>query len=189
MLCLDLDRFKGVNDTLGHPIGDALLQGGGGAACAAACARRDTVARLGGDEFAIVQVGTSQPDDATTLARPRLIEAISAPYDLDGHQVVIGTEHRHCDRAGRRRRRPINCSRTPTWRSIAPRPTGAAPIASSKPDMDARMQARRTLELDLRTALVDGEFELYYQPLVDLAHGAHHAASRRCCAGAIPSAA
>ena len=81
MLCLDLDHFKDVNDTLGHPIGDDLLK---------AVARRlgecvrdtDTIARLGGDEFAIVQVGThEQPTEASTLAS-RLVDVISAPYDL-----------------------------------------------------------------------------------------------------------
>ena len=89
MLCLDLDHFKAVNDTLGHPVGDALLR---------AVTRRlkatvretDTVARLGGDEFAVVQSRVDVPQDTTVLAT-RLIEALSAPYEMEGHQVVIGT--------------------------------------------------------------------------------------------------
>jgi diguanylate cyclase (GGDEF)-like protein len=88
ILYLDIDRFKIVNDTLGHAVGDTLLR---------AIADRmlqqvretDTVARLGGDEFAIIQTGIDQPTDATNLSS-RLIEALSAPYDLRGHQVTIG---------------------------------------------------------------------------------------------------
>jgi diguanylate cyclase (GGDEF)-like protein len=86
---LDLDHFKHVNDTLGHPVGDKLLQ------MVANRLRRlvrntDTVARMGGDEFAIVQVGLSHVVDATSLAQ-RVIAALSEPYEIDGHQVVIGT--------------------------------------------------------------------------------------------------
>lgn len=86
---LDLERFKAVNDTLGHPISDSLLQVV--ADRLQACVRElDTVARLGGDEFAVVQVGLECPEDAELLARP-LVDVISQPYDLDGHHVVIGT--------------------------------------------------------------------------------------------------
>ena len=90
VLCLDLDHFKDVDNSLGHPIGDDLLK---------AVARRlgecvrdtDTIARLGGDEFAIVQVGTHhQPAEASLLAG-RIVDILSTPYDLNGHQVVIGT--------------------------------------------------------------------------------------------------
>ena len=88
VLCLDLDRFKSVNDTLGHPAGDALLRQV--AARLKSCVREtDTVARFGGDEFAIIQTEADQPEAVTALAH-RLIEALSAPYDLHGHQVVIG---------------------------------------------------------------------------------------------------
>jgi diguanylate cyclase (GGDEF)-like protein len=89
VLCLDLDRFKAVNDSLGHAIGDALL-------CAVAkrmlamMRESDTAARLGGDEFAIIQTGLREPGDAALLA-DRLIETLSAPYEFDGHTVSIGT--------------------------------------------------------------------------------------------------
>jgi diguanylate cyclase (GGDEF)-like protein len=89
VLSLDLDRFKGVNDTLGHPIGDKLLQAVAGRM--RRCIREsDIVARLGGDEFAVVQVSYQQPTDASALAT-RMIDAVSAPYQIDGHQVLIGT--------------------------------------------------------------------------------------------------
>ncbi|MFC6657591.1 diguanylate cyclase domain-containing protein [Roseibium salinum] len=89
ILCLDLDRFKTVNDTLGHPIGDGLLK---------LVSRRllscigeaDMVSRLGGDEFAIIQVGGKQPDAARALAQ-QVLDALCEPYVVDGHQLVIGT--------------------------------------------------------------------------------------------------
>jgi diguanylate cyclase (GGDEF)-like protein len=89
VLCLDLDYFKNVNATLGHPVGDALLK--------AVAARlelsvrpTDKVARLGGDEFAVVQIGVAQPKGSIALAA-RLIKEMAEPFTVDGHQVVIGT--------------------------------------------------------------------------------------------------
>jgi diguanylate cyclase (GGDEF)-like protein len=88
LFCLDLDRFKNVNDTRGHPAGDALLRSV--ADRLTACVREiDTVARLGGDEFAILQAATEREEDAELLAR-RVLEAVSAPYDLDGYRAVVG---------------------------------------------------------------------------------------------------
>ena len=88
LLCLDLDRFKNVNDTLGHPLGDKLLQQV--AARLRLCVREyDTVARLGGDEFAILQRGVAQPVDARALSE-RVVATLGRPFDLDGHQVAIG---------------------------------------------------------------------------------------------------
>ena len=165
---LDLDRFKSVNDTLGHPIGDKLLQAAAKRMCG--CVRdRDIVARLGGDEFAIVQVAFKQPADATALAT-RLIEAVSAPYQLDGHQVVVGTS--------------IGIATAPGDGTTPDQLMKNADLAlyRCKADrgniyrffeaaMDARMQERRALELDLRKALVNGEFTLNYQPIVNLKTG------------------
>ncbi len=89
MLCLDLDRFKEVNDSLGHPAGDELLREV--ASRLSACLReRDMVCRLGGDEFAIVQFSAEvQASEASSLAA-RLIEAVEAPYVIQGHQLSIG---------------------------------------------------------------------------------------------------
>ena len=165
VLCLDLDRFKQINETLGHSVGDELLRRV--ADRLLACAREvDTVARLGGDEFAIVQCGIERPQDATILAR-RIVEVVSAPYDIDGHLVTVGVSigialapgdatqvdklMKHADVALYR----AKLDGRGTWRFF-------------EADMDARLQARRTLELDLGEALAKDQFELRYQPLYDL---------------------
>ena len=89
VLYLDLDHFKGVNDTLGHQIGDELLKTV--AARLRGCVREaDTVARVGGDEFAIIHTGIEQPNDAAMLAR-RICEAVKEPCELHGHAVIVDT--------------------------------------------------------------------------------------------------
>ncbi len=165
VLCLDLDHFKAVNDTLGHPVGDGLLK-----AVADRIEQKvretDIIARLGGDEFAIVQVGLQTPDEASALAQ-RIITALSSPYEVDGHQVVIGTS--------------IGIALAPADSEDADQLLKSADMALYRaktdgrgifryfePAMDSRMQARRALELDLRRALANGEFEIHYQPLVNI---------------------
>ncbi|HJV42977.1 putative bifunctional diguanylate cyclase/phosphodiesterase [Caulobacter sp.] len=162
---IDLDRFKTVNDTLGHPLGDALLREA--AERLRHCVREgDTVARLGGDEFAVVQTGLSGMDGATRLAG-RVVEAMAAPFELHGHQVVIGAS--------------VGVSAAPSDGEDADELLKKADMAlyRAKADgrgafhfferaMDEQLQARRALELDLRRALQDGEFELFYQPLYHL---------------------
>ena len=163
--CLDLDHFKGVNDTLGHPIGDELLKSV--AARLGACLRdSDLVARLGGDEFAIVQSPLGDPTEANILANA-LIEAVAKPYEVRGHEVVVGAS--------------IGIALAPSdgdasdvllrnadmalYRAKA---EGRGTAHFFEPEMDRRIQARRILELDLRKAFAQGEFELFYQPLVNL---------------------
>jgi len=166
VLCLDLDRFKEVNDTLGHPIGDSLLQAV--ADRLQACVREvDTVARLGGDEFAVVQVGLESPADAELLAR-RLVDAISQPYDLDGHHVSIETSI-GVTLAPSDGTHPDTLLKNADMALYRAKLEGRGTYRFFERDMDVRLQARRTLELDLRSALAAGEFELFYQPLVDLA--------------------
>jgi diguanylate cyclase (GGDEF)-like protein len=168
LLFIDLDQFKLINDTLGHRIGDLLLT---------AVGRRlqhstrdcDTVARLGGDEFAIIQLAKEGAEDAGILA-DRIIKAITQPYQIEGHQLLV------------------SCSIGIAW----------APDDGTDPDlllanadlalyrakaearggyrffeveMNARAQARRLLERDLRDALSQGQFELHYQPLFNLNGG------------------
>jgi diguanylate cyclase (GGDEF)-like protein len=166
VLYLDLDRFKGVNDTLGHPVGDALL-------CAVTdrlrmlVRGRDMVARLGGDEFAIVQVGAPQPTGATILAT-RVIEAIAEPFYIEGNQIVIGTSIGVAV-ASTDGNEPDLLLRNADMALYRAKADGRGTYHFFQPEMDAQMQARRVLELDLRRALAVGEFELHYQPLVDVA--------------------
>lgn len=166
VLCLDLDRFKRVNDSLGHPIGDALLKSA--AQRLLACVREvDTVTRLGGDEFAILLSGIRQPLDATSLAG-WLIEVLSQPFQVDGHQVVIGASvgiafgpQDGID--GQQLLRNADLA------LYGAKVDGGGVVRLFHAKMDAEMQARRALELDLRAALRDGQFNLFFQPFVDIA--------------------
>ena len=165
VLCLDLDHFKEVNDTLGHPIGDALLQAV--AERIRSCVRpTDRIARLGGDEFAIVQIPVDQPMDCISLAS-RLIARIAEPYDLNGHQIVIGASVgiALAPGDGRDFDRLLKGADMALYRA---KQDARGTYRFFEPEMDARMQARRGLELDLRKALALGEFELFYQPLIHL---------------------
>jgi diguanylate cyclase (GGDEF)-like protein len=165
LLCLDIDHFKGVNDTLGHPVGDRLLRATADR-LRQCLGQDDLVARLGGDEFVIVQCGCIQPDGVTTLAM-RLIEAVSAPYELDGDHMVVGLSigisvapHDGVD--------PHQILKNADLALYRAKSDGRGTYRFFERGMDARMQARRVLELDLRKALANGEFELYYQPLIDI---------------------
>jgi len=165
VLYLDLDHFKSVNDTLGHPIGDELLKVV--AERLRRCTREhDTIARLGGDEFAIIMTAMDQPTDAAALAR-RIRDSITKPYELDGHQIVadisIGISVAPLDAT-----EPDQLLKNADMALYGAKADGRGAYRFFEPEMDAKMQQRRELELDLRKALVNGEFELYYQPLVDL---------------------
>ena len=166
VLCLDLDRFKAVNDTLGHPVGDSLLQAV--ADRLRACVREvDTVARLGGDEFAVVQVGLDCPEDAGLLAR-RLVDVLSEPFDLDGHHVVIGTSV-GVALAPHDGTHPNTLLKNADMALYRAKLEDRGTYRFFEREMDVKLQARRALEVDLRGALAAGEFELFYQPVVDLA--------------------
>jgi diguanylate cyclase (GGDEF)-like protein/PAS domain S-box-containing protein len=166
VLCLDIDHFKGVNDALGHPVGDILLKQV--ADRLRECVRdTDTVARVGGDEFAIVQPSvSSQLTDATGLAT-QLIETISAPYDIEGHQIIVGMSVGIAIAPGDGIQ-PHQLLKSADMALYRAKADGRGVYRFFEPEMDARMQARRALELDLRRAIVAGEFELFYQPLVDV---------------------
>jgi diguanylate cyclase (GGDEF)-like protein len=165
ILCLDLDHFKSVNDTLGHPIGDELLK------VVAERLRRctrgpDMIARLGGDEFAIVMTGMDDPTDAVALAK-RIRDSITKPYHLDGHQIIadisIGISLAPFDAA-----EPDLLLKNADMALYGAKADGRGTYRFFEPEMDARMKARRELDMGLRKALINGEFELYYQPLVNL---------------------
>jgi diguanylate cyclase (GGDEF)-like protein/PAS domain S-box-containing protein len=166
VFCLDLDRFKEVNDTLGHPVGDELLREV--ARRLRECVRDDdTAARLGGDEFAIVQVGRELKLAETSALATRLIETISAPFTIHGHQVLIGAtlgiSVAPDDGAD-----PDQLLKNADLALYRAKGDGRGNYRFFEAGMDARALARRTLELELRTALSRGEFELQYQPLLDI---------------------
>lgn len=165
VLCLDLDRFKNVNDTLGHPIGDVLLQKV--AIRLRQCVgETGVIARLGGDEFAILQSGADRPTDTTGLAQS-IIEALSVPYEIEDHHIIIGTSVgvAIAPTDGNDPDQLIKNADLALYRGKA---DGRGMYRFFEPEMDAKMQARRRLELDLRKALARGEFILHYQPLVNI---------------------
>ena len=164
VLCLDLDRFKEVNDTLGHPVGDELLKAVGNRL--SACLREvDTVARLGGDEFAIILAGVTYPEEATILAR-RIVDVVSNPYELDGQQVAVGVSIGICLAPGD----GTSCDKLLKNADVAlyrAKADGRGRGRFFEVEMDIRLQARRALELDLREAVAQGAFEMFYQPIYD----------------------
>jgi diguanylate cyclase (GGDEF)-like protein len=165
VLFIDLDQFKQVNDTLGHPCGDQLL-------CAVSDRLRkivrdtDVIARFGGDEFVVFQSPIRHPREASTLAK-NIVKWLEDPYEIDGHHVVIGAS--------------IGIAITPSEAISADHLLKNADMALYRaksdgrgtwrffePDMAVKAQARRRLELDLRNALESNVFKVFYQPLVNL---------------------
>ena len=165
---LDLDRFKDVNDTLGHPVGDLLLKAV--AARLRSCLREsDMIARLGGDEFAIVQDVTEPVAESTALAEA-IQEAFRAPFDLGGHQVSTGTSVgiAVAPAHGRDSDEILKSADLALYRA---KTAGRGTHRFFEPELDRLMQHRRELEHDLRCALTKGEFELHYQPFANLKSG------------------
>jgi diguanylate cyclase (GGDEF)-like protein len=163
---LDLDQFKAVNDTFGHPAGDKLLKIVA-ERLRAVVRETDTIARMGGDEFVIVQAPVTDPAEATSLAQ-NIIASISEPFDLDGHQAVIGTSVGIAVGPGDGLR-PDKLLRNADLALYRAKGDGRGTFRFFEPAMDLQMQTRRIMEQDLRKALPAGEFELYYQPVVNLA--------------------
>ncbi len=166
VLYLDLDHFKSINDTLGHGIGDELLKTV--AIRLRDCLREtDTIARLGGDEFAIIQTEIASPSDVASLAA-RIRDALTMPYELDGHQVPadvsIGISLAPEDTLD-----PDQLLKNADMALYRSKADGRGTYRFFEPQMDERVRTRRTLELDLRNAMANGEFELYFQPVVNLA--------------------
>ncbi|WP_213736317.1 EAL domain-containing protein [Bradyrhizobium sp. dw_411] len=165
VLYLDVDEFKSINDSLGHMVGDELLKAM--AAALSSCVRgHGFVARLGGDEFAIVQPAISGSEEVTRLVT-RIYEAIRRPYECLGHQLVadasigiaLAPEH------GTDLDQILKNADLAMYSAKA---AGRRTHRFFEADMDTRAKARRALELDMRQAIVDGGFELHYQPIVSL---------------------
>ncbi len=165
ILCLDLDEFKDVNDTLGHPVGDALLKIV--AARLRDCVQdHDIVARLGGDEFAILQAGGDQPRRAADLAA-RIVEVVGQPFEVDGHHIVVGASIGIAV-VSQDGMNPDQLLKNADMALYRAKKDGRGIYRFFEPEMDSALKSRRALVVDLRTATGNGEFELYYQPFVHL---------------------
>jgi diguanylate cyclase (GGDEF)-like protein/PAS domain S-box-containing protein len=165
LLYIDIDEFKGINDSLGHHVGDELLKVV--AARLRSCIREtDLVARLGGDEFAVIQTNAGSVADVVEFVT-RIHEAIRQPYQCLGHQLStdasIGIAL--APRDGTDLEQLIKNADLAMYGAKA---DGRRTHRFFEPAMDACAKARLTLQQDLRQALVDGGFEIHYQPLVDL---------------------
>lgn len=166
VLCIDLDLFKNVNDSFGHAMGDRLLRQVADR-LSSQMSGNNLAARLGGDEFAVMLAADTSPKEASDFAAG-LIRTLSAPYEIDSHQVVIGAS--------------IGIALSPDDGTSGEELMRKADMAlyRAKEDgrgihrffereMDRQAQQRREMELDLRRALTNGEFQLHYQPIVDIA--------------------
>jgi diguanylate cyclase (GGDEF)-like protein/PAS domain S-box-containing protein len=165
LLYIDVDEFKGINDSLGHHVGDELLKAVAGRI--RGCIRdTDHVARLGGDEFAVIQTDVQNTRDVVEFVM-RIHEAIRQPYECLGHHLTtdasIGVAMAPQD--GTDIDQLIKNADLAMYGAKA---DGRRTYRFFEPAMDARAKARLTLERDLRQALADGGFEIHYQPLVDL---------------------
>jgi diguanylate cyclase (GGDEF)-like protein len=164
VLCLDLDHFKSVNDTLGHPIGDALLKVVS-ERLLACLEGRGLVARLSGDEFAVVVTELGDRDAAATLAAI-IVDTLSKPYEIQSNQIEISTSIgiALAPQHGNDADTLLKNADMALYRAKA---EGRRMHQFFRHEMDAELQARRALEMDLREALAREELELYYQPLLD----------------------
>ncbi len=165
VMCLDLDNFKAINDSLGHPFGDKLLQHMA-ERLSGVLGKRDTLARLGGDEFAILHP-VSGAQDLQKLAR-RLISATVDPFVIDGQEInssiCIGIAVAPAN--GMTADQLMKCADLALYRAKA---QGRSTLRFFDPEMDMQLQARRALEVDLRKAVAGGEFHVVFQPQINLA--------------------
>jgi diguanylate cyclase (GGDEF)-like protein len=169
VLIFDLDLFKAVNDSLGHPAGDALLKAVA-TRLQEVAGESDTVGRIGGDEFAILHIAKSNQHDRAADLAERLLEVISAPYEIDGHRIVIGTSigiamapHHGLDAEELLKNADLALYRAKS--------EGRNSYRFFEPEMDHALRLRRALEIDLHNALSNDEFRAYYQPIVNADDG------------------
>jgi diguanylate cyclase (GGDEF)-like protein/PAS domain S-box-containing protein len=165
VLLLDLDRFKNVNDTLGHSAGDALLREAANRLKMLLCGA-NVLARLGGDEFAIIQSGETDQRAAASSLADRIIATIGQPFNLDGNEINIGTSI-GIALAPQHGTNPDSLLKMADMALYSAKSGGRNGYRFFDPDMGAAADARHTLENELRHAIQQNEFELYYQPIID----------------------
>lgn len=163
VVCFDLDHFKDVNDTLGHPVGDQLLK------LVAKRARKvlrkdDTLCRLGGDEFAIIAPNVKSPDEASELAS-RIIDVNSRTFHIDMHEVIIGVSA-GISIGGGTEDDPHQLLRNADLALYSAKRGGRGTYQFFEDEMTEELTARKKLERDLRRALAKDEFRIFYQPQV-----------------------
>ncbi len=169
VLWFDLDRFKAVNDTYGHPVGDTLLR---------LVAKRlratvrgdDLIARLGGDEFAILLEPMGEPVAAAEIVGRRVIAALSQPFDIDGRQITVGAS------VGVAIARVHGATADDLLQNAdialyRAKTSGRGTVVAYQTEFEQTIKAQRQLESDLRLAVEKGELMLHYQPIVDLQTG------------------
>ncbi len=165
---IDLDRFKSINDTLGHPLGDKLLKEVA-ARLGGVIGPGDMITRFGGDEFVVLQAATERRQDAQWLAQ-RIVKALGEPFEIDGHRIDIGASIGIA-------MAPIDAVdadhllKKADMALYAAKNIGGGNHCFFAAEMEEAAQERRALELDLREALTSSQFQLHFQPLVDLRSG------------------
>ena len=163
---LDLDRFKGVNDTLGHHIGDELLKEAA-QRLKLSLRESDTLARLGGDEFAIIQAGESDQREAAIAIAIRIIDNLNEPFEIEGHKLNIGTSIgiALAPEDGTDSDELMKKADMALYRAKA---DGRNGHSFFDPAMTAQADARHHMEKDLRSAISNKQMELHYQPVIDI---------------------
>lgn len=166
--CIDLDRFKEVNDTLGHPTGDQLLSLVA-ARLTETVRSDDIVSRFGGDEFAVMQRLVSNESEARALAR-RMIDAVKLPYQINGQRIEIGAtigialapeDGDHADTLLKKADMALYNGKD----------QGRGRFTFFEQDMEFKLRDRKALEADLHIAVAESQLEFYYQPIIELTSG------------------
>jgi diguanylate cyclase (GGDEF)-like protein len=165
VLCIDLDHFKSVNDTLGHAIGDKVLKQAS-ARLWGTTRETDVLARLGGDEFSLLMKPIDKPSDAAAIAE-RIVKTMNSPFSIDGHQIVIGASVGIAIAPDDGETTDI-LMKNADLALYRAKSEGRSTYHFFEKEMDAAIQKRRTIESGLRAALALNELRVVFQPLVGL---------------------